>query len=462
MKKLFIFCLFLLPFYLKCQTNDSVQIRALYDFNLTEGNCYENLRSLCKDIGHRLSGSNSAANAVKWAEILMNNTNLDTVYLQQVMVPYWERGNLEKVYWKNNKGQISFLNCSALGGSVGTNGILKGEVVEITNWAQLKDFGRSEIEGKIVFFNRVMNPTFISTGNAYGSCVDQRHLGACRAAEFGAIGVIVRSMSLKYDKNPHTGSMTYLDSNNRIPAAAISTKDAHDLSLALKKNELVELTIELSCQQHDDVISYNVIGEIKGTEFPEEIILVGGHLDSWDIGEGAHDDGAGVVQSLQVLETFKKLEILPRRTLRCVMYMNEENGNRGGKHYAEMVKKSGEKHLFALESDRGGFTPRGFSIDGTKLQLEYLQSFKKLFEPYQIHLFNKGYSGVDIGPLKNGKLCLVGLVPDSQRYFDYHHSKADVFENVHKRELELGASAISSIVYLIDKYGLPESESIKK
>jgi hypothetical protein len=269
-------------------------------------------------------------------------------------------------------------------------------------------------------------------------------------------------MSLKYDKNPHTGSMTYLDSNNRIPAAAISTKDAHDLSLALKKNELIELSIELSCQQHDDVISYNVIGEIKGTEFPEEIILVGGHLDSWDIGEGAHDDGAGVVQSLQVLETFKKLEILPRRTLRCVMYMNEENGNRGGKHYAEMVKKSGEKHLFALESDRGGFTPRGFSIDGTKLQLEYLQSFKKLFEPYQIHLFNKGYSGVDIGPLKNGKLCLVGLVPDSQRYFDYHHSKADVFENVHKRELELGASAISSIVYLVDKYGLPESESIKK
>ena len=262
MKQLFIFYLFLFPFYLQSQTNDSVQIRALYDFNLTEGNCYENLRSLCKDIGHRLSGSNSAENAVKWAELLMNKTNLDTVYLQQVLVPYWERGNLEKVYWKNSKGQTSFLNCSALGGSVGTNGILKGEVVEITNWAQLKDFGRSEIEGKIVFLNRVMNPTFISTGNAYGSCVDQRHLGASRAAEFGAIGVVVRSMSLKYDKNPHTGSMTYLDSNNRIPAAAISTKDAHDLSLAIKDNELVELAMELSCLQHDDVISFNVFPDI--------------------------------------------------------------------------------------------------------------------------------------------------------------------------------------------------------
>ena len=462
MKKLFILFLFFLPFFLQSQTNDSTQIRALYDFNLTEGNCYKNLRSLCKDVGHRLSGSNSAKNAVKWAELLMNNTNLDTVYLQQVMVPYWERGNLEKVYWKNSKGQKTFLNSSALGGSVGTNGVLKAEVIEISNWGQLQDFGKSKIAGKIVFFNRVMNPTFISTGNAYGSCVDQRHSGASRAAEYGAVGVLVRSMTLKFDNNPHTGSMTYLDSTNRIPAVAISTKDAHDLSLALTNKDVVELSMELSCLQHEDAISYNVIGEIKGEEFPDEVILVGGHLDSWDIGEGAHDDGAGVVQSLQVLETYKKLGLNPKRTLRCVMYMNEENGNRGGKHYAEMVRKSGEKHLFALESDRGGFSPRGFSIDGTKLQLEYLQGFKKLFEPYQIHLFSKGYSGVDIGPLKNGKLCLVGLVPDSQRYFDFHHSKADVFENVHKRELELGASAISSIVYLVDKYGLPESESIKK
>lgn len=444
------------------QDIDSLKLREIYDFNLQQSNCYENLRSLCKDVGHRLSGSKSAQKAVDWAELLMKNSNIDTVYLQQITVPHWKRGDVEKVYWKNINGETIDVNCTALGGSVGTNGIVNGEVIEIKNWGQLEEFGKNKIKGKIVFLNRVMNPTYINTGMAYGSCVDQRHSGASRAVEYGAIGVLVRSMTLKFDNIPHTGSMSYADSTKKIPAAAISTVDAHNLSEALKNNELKYLFMELSCKQLEDTISYNVIGEIKGQEFPDEIILVGGHLDSWDIGEGAHDDGAGVVQSLQVLETFKKLKLKPKRTLRCVMYMNEENGNRGGKHYASMVRKTGEKHLFALESDRGGFSPRGFSIDGTKIQLEYLQSFEKLFKPYQLHVFSKGYSGVDIGPLKDGKLCLVGLIPDSQRYFDFHHSKADVFENVHKRELELGASAISSIVYLVDKYGLPEIKSLKK
>tara|TARA_B100000963_G_C22580051_1_gene650383 strand:- start:277 stop:1476 length:1200 start_codon:yes stop_codon:yes gene_type:complete len=399
---------------------------------------------------------------VEWAALLMEKTKLDTFYFQRIMVPHWVRGKTELVSWKNKKGSIVNVNCTALGGSVGTNGVLKGDLIEINNWNQLEEYGEKLIKGKIVFFNRPMNPTYISTGMAYGNCVDQRHNGASRAVEYGAIAVIVRSMTLKFDKNPHTGSMSYTDSTKKIPAVAISTKDAHDLSEALKINNVKSLSLELSCKQLPDTVSYNVIGEIKGSKFPEEIILVGGHLDSWDIGEGAHDDGAGVVQSLQVLETFKKMNIKPKRTLRCVMYMNEENGNRGGEHYANMVRNNSEKHLFALESDRGGFSPRGFSIDGNKLQLEYLQTFKNLFEPYQLHIFSKGYSGVDIGPLKDGKLCLVGLVPDSQRYFDYHHSKEDVFENVHKRELELGASAITSIVYLVDKYGLPSSESIKK
>ena len=454
--------LILLSTQLIGQINDSSQLRAIYSYNLTQGNCYENLRSLCKDVGNRLSGSHSAQKAVEWAALLMEKTKLDTIYFQRIMVPHWVRGKTELVSWKNKKGSIVNVNCTALGGSVGTNGVLKGDLIEINNWNQLEEYGEKLIKGKIVFFNRPMNPTYISTGMAYGNCVDQRHNGASRAVEYGAIAVIVRSMTLKFDKNPHTGSMSYTDSTKKIPAVAISTKDAHDLSEALKINNVKSLSLELSCKQLPDTVSYNVIGEIKGSKFPEEIILVGGHLDSWDIGEGAHDDGAGVVQSLQVLETFKKMNIKPKRTLRCVMYMNEENGNRGGEHYANMVRNNSEKHLFALESDRGGFSPRGFSIDGNKLQLEFLQTFKNLFEPFQLHIFSKGYSGVDIGPLKDGKLCLVGLVPDSQRYFDYHHSKEDVFENVHKRELELGASAITSIVYLVDKYGLPSSESIKK
>ena len=444
------------------QNSDSLQLRTIYDYSLSNSSCYSNLKSLCKDVGHRLSGSKSAQLAVEWAELLMQKTNLDTVYLQPLMVPHWVRGDVGRVNWKNKKGDVFETNCTALGGSVGTNGKLKGEIIEINSWEQLEEYGKEKITGKIVFFNRPMNPTYISTFMAYGNCVDQRHQGASRAVEYGAIGVIVRSMTLKMDNNPHTGSMGYNDSTKKIPAAAISTKDAHELSNAIKHGEFKQLSMELSCKQLKDTISYNVIGEIFGSEYKDEVILVGGHLDSWDIGEGAHDDGAGVVQSLQVLETFKKLNILPKRTIRCVMYMNEENGNRGGIHYADMVKNSGEYHLFALESDRGGFSPRGFSIDGSAIQLNYLQSFEKLFSPYQLHIFDKGYGGVDIGPLKDGEICLVGLVPDSQRYFDFHHAPSDVFENVNKRELELGASAITSMVYLVDKYGFPKSKSLKK
>lgn len=448
--------------YLSGQQIDSTQIKQIYNFSLTRSSCYENLRSLCKDVGHRLSGSPSAQKAVDWGYDLMRSMQLDSVYLQPVRVPRWVRGDVENVKWKDREGNSVNTHCTALGGSIGTDGVIKGKVVEITSWNELDSLGEANLKGKIIFFNRPMNPTYVSTFMAYGSCVDQRHNGASRAGQYGAKAVIVRSMTLKMDHNPHTGSMSYVDSIPKIPAAAISSKDAHELSQALKNNNVKYLSMELSCQKKPDTISYNVIGEITGNQFPNEVILVGGHLDSWDIGEGAHDDGAGVIQSIQVLESIKKLNIKPKRTIRCVLYMNEENGNRGGKTYAEIVRKKGEKHLFALESDRGGFSPRGFSIDGTPLQLQFIQGFEPLFEPYQLHLFYKGYGGVDIGPLRNGKTCLVGLVPDSQRYFDYHHAPTDVFENVNKRELELGSSAITSMIYLIDKYGFPDRNNYKK
>ena len=460
------FKLFLTFFFIKvsffAQLEDSILLREIYNFSLTKSTCHDNLRSLCKDVGHRLSGSPSAQNAVEWGYDLLSTMNLDSVYLQPVKVPKWVRGEVEEVKWKDRKGNIIETNCTALGGSIGTNGTIKGKVIEINSWNELDSLGKKNIAGNIVFFNRPMNPTYISTFMAYGSCVDQRHNGAVRAGQYGAKAVIVRSMTLKMDHNPHTGSMSYVDSIPKIPAAAISSKDAYKLSNALKDNRVKYLSIELACKQMPDTISHNVIAEIRGSAFPDEIILVGGHLDSWDIGEGAHDDGAGVIQSIQVLESIKKLNIKPKRTIRCVLYMNEENGNRGGITYAEMVKNKNEDHLFALESDRGGFSPRGFSIDGTPMQLKFIQGFEPLFEPYQLHLFYKGYGGVDIGPLRNGKTCLVGLVPDSQRYFDFHHAPTDVFENVNKRELELGASAITSMVYLIDKYGFPNKANFKQ
>ena len=420
---------------------------------LERSSSYENLRSLCKGVGHRLSGTKSSEEAVKWAKFKLNSYDFDTVYLQEITVPHWERGDVERLDWTDINGQLHITNCTALGGTIGTNGVLSGKIVEINSWDELKQIGRNGIEGKFVFFNRPMNPTYVSTFMAYGNCVDQRHGGAARAAEYGAIGVIVRSMTLKFDNNPHTGSMGYKKDIAKIPAIAISTKDAHDLSEALKSDNFELAKMKLSCKILDDKVSHNVIAEIKGSVYPEKIILVGGHLDSWDIGEGAHDDGAGVVQSIEVLKTFIAMGVKPKHTLRCVLYMNEENGNRGGIGYADKVKKDGETHIFALESDRGGFSPRGYSIDGTPSQLKKIKSFETLLSPYQLHIFDKGYSGVDIGPLKNGSVCLVGLIPDSQRYFDFHHAPTDVFENVNKRELELGAAAITSMVYLIDKYG---------
>jgi hypothetical protein len=434
------------------QHKDSIQIRKIYDEVLNNGQCHENLKVLCKDVGNRISGSANAEKAVQWGKELMTKYGFDKVYLQEVLVPKWVRGEVEKLSI-NGAGVTMHPDILALGGSVGTDGLLQGKIIEVKNFKELEELGEEKIKGKFVFFNRPMNPTRISTFHAYGGCVDQRHAGAKEASKYGAIGTITRSMTLKFDRMPHTGSMGYGDAETKIPAVAISTVGAHNLSEALKVNGGLEATLQLSCKTEPDVISHNVIGEITGSEFPKKIIVVGGHLDSWDVGEGAHDDGSGVVQSIEVLRLIKALGIKPKHTLRCILYMNEENGNRGGKTYASLVKASGEEHVMALESDRGGFSPRGFSVDGTDGQLSTIKSFEPLFKPYNLHIFQKGYGGVDIGPLKDGKICLVGLVPDSQRYFDFHHAASDVWENVNKRELELGAASVTGMIYLIDKYG---------
>ncbi|MGY8915585.1 MAG: M20/M25/M40 family metallo-hydrolase, partial [Flavobacteriales bacterium] len=226
------------------------------------------------------------------------------------------------------------------------------------------------------------------------------------------------------------------------------------LSTTIKLNPKVKFFFRQSCKQFDDVESFNVIGEITGSTYPNEILVVGGHLDSWDLGDGSHDDGAGVVQSMEVLRLMKINGYKPQRTIRAVLFMNEENGLRGGNKYAEVAKSKKENHIFALESDSGGFTPRGFSFDSSDANLERVMTWKSLFEPYLIHVFEKGYSGADIGPLKDQQIVMAGLVPDSQRYFDHHHAQNDTFEHVNKRELELGAAAMASMVYLFDKYGI--------
>jgi hypothetical protein len=441
----------LLTFFSYGQNTDSIFLRSIYNEALSEGRAYEDLRSLCKDIGPRLSGSSEAEMAVYWSKLRMESYGFDEVYLQEIKVPHWERGNKESGWIKQVNGQLIKVNILALGGSVGTNGTLEGEIIEFKHIDELKKAKRSKVEGKIVFLNQAMDEQQISTFKAYGGCYAIRGNGAVEAAKLGAIAVVIRSLALPVDDHPHTGSMHYEDSIQRIPAAALSTADAEYISELLKKGKC-HLVMEMDCRNFPDAISYNVIGEIKG-EHPNEIITFGGHLDSWDTGEGAHDDGAGVIHCMEALRILKVLGYKPKHTLRVVFFMNEENGNMGGKTYAEWTHDRGEHQIAALESDRGGFSPRGFDCDGDEKYVTMMRGFQTLFTPYDLHAFNKGYGGVDIGPLKTTfkGIPLFGFVPDSQRYFDFHHAPSDVFENVNKRELELGCAAIASMIYLLDK-----------
>ncbi len=431
--------------------NDSTFIRSIYDIALSEGKAYEDLRSLCKDIGARISGSSEAEMAVYWGENKMKSYGFDTVYLQKIMVPHWERGTKESGWIKTHDGELIKVNLLALGGSIGTKGTMEAEIIEFSSLDELKKSSTERVKGKIVFINQKMDEKQINTFQAYGGCYAIRGDGAVEASKFGAKAVLIRSLALPLDDHPHTGSMHYESAVPKIPAAALSTVDAEKLSELLKSNK-ARFVLEMDCRDFPDVVSYNVIGELKGTDRPDEIITFGGHLDSWDTGEGAHDDGAGVVHCLEALRILKVLNYQPKHTLRLVFFMNEENGNRGGQTYASIVKQKGEKHVAALESDRGGFAPRGFHCDGSAAQIEMLKSFESNFTQYDLHVFEEGYGGVDIGPLQNQypSIPLFGFVPDSQRYFDFHHAPSDVFENVNKRELELGAAAIGAFLYLLD------------
>jgi hypothetical protein len=446
------------------QNADEKQLKSIYSTSLLNGQSYAWLDHLSNEIGGRLSGSENAAKAVQYTKAELEALGLDKVWLQEVMVPKWERGKKEEAFIVMGTKKVKVPIC-ALGGSVATKeGGIEAEVIEVQNFEDLKMLGTEKIQGKIVFYNRPMQADLISTFEAYGGCVNQRYAGAKEAIQYGAVGVVVRSMSLRLDNLPHTGSMSYGDIAvaDRIPAAAISTKGANLLSKALKLNPKVKFRFSQHCQQFEDVLSHNVIGQITGSEFPNEIIIVGGHLDSWDLGDGSHDDGAGVVQSMEVLRLMKETGYRPKRTIRVVLFMNEENGLRGGRKYAEVAKQKGEKHVFALESDAGGFTPRGFSFDCSDENFAQVESWRKLFKPYLIHYFEKGGSGADIGPLKDDQIVLAGLRPDSQRYFDHHHAENDTFDAVNKRELELGAATMTSLVYLFDKYGTQRKEKIKR
>ena len=433
------------------------QIKKIYQEALTQGKSYDWLDHLTNQIGGRLSGSLNAERAVKWAKEELDALPLDSVWLQAVMVPKWVRGTFEYANIESSPGNTINVNICALGGSIATPSVgIRANVVEVKHLDDLAKLGKEKIKGKIVFFNRPMQADLINTFKAYGGAVDQRYSGAAEAAKYGAVAVIVRSMNFRLDDYPHTGVMSYgdLPTNKRIPAAAISTNHAELLSSMIALNPKLRFFIKQNCKNYPEVRSHNVIAQIKGEESPEKVILVGAHLDSWDLGDGAHDDGAGVVQSMEVLRLMSLKDFRPKNTIRVVLFANEENGLRGAEAYSKSVKKNKEEHLLALESDAGGFTPRGFNFDTEDQYLNKILSWEPFFAPYYIHLFEGNGSGADVSLLKGNAKVLAGLKTDSQRYFIHHHSEMDTFDQINKRELELGAATMATLVYLTDQLGL--------
>ncbi len=433
--------------------NDSIAIKKIADEIMINSTAYENLRFLCKKIGARLSGSDNAAKAVLATKKMLTYAGADTVYLQPCVVPHWVRKSKEEGYFIADGKKVS-LQLTSLGNSEGTKGQMMGaEVVEVKNMAALHKLGNA-VKGKVVFFNIAMNPTYIGTFNAYGEAGIGRRSGAAQAAKYGAIAVLVRSLASNADDYPHTGMTRYNDSFPKIPAVAISTNNANAISKLIIEGKKVQGFFKNDCTMLAPVLSYNVIGEIRGTEFPQEIITVGGHLDSWDLAEGAQDDGAGIVQSIEVLRVLKAVGAKPKRTIRAVMYMNEENGSGGADAYLENAKQKKEQHIFALESDAGGFTPRGFSLEMSEQKRMKVKTWAPLFYNLGVYEFREGGSGSDIDNLKEIGAALAGLSPDSQRYFDLHHASTDVFESVSKRELDLGAVNMAALIWLVSEYGL--------
>lgn len=437
---------------------DAFFIKKIYNTALAESEAYDWLHHLSENIGGRLAGSPNSTKAEDYTKSVLDDLGVTRSFKQACNTTYWHRKTESEVYINLHENVTIELTSTSLGNTIGTNNQkLTAEVIEVFGLDELEKLGEAQIAGKIVFFNRPMDPKLVNSFSAYGGAVDQRVFGAARAARYGAVAALVRSMTNKIDDVPHTGTSIYEDGVTKIPSIAISTMAANLLSETLQENPKVQVSLSNDNETIENQTNFNIIGEWKGTEFPDEIIVVGGHLDSWDLAGGAHDDGAGCVQSIAAIEILKKLGYKNKRTIRVVMFANEENGLAGGREYARLAKLNGENHIAGIESDAGGFSPRGFSADG--LPSFFDEKFRKvsdwfgLLEAYGVTL-SKGGSGADISPLKDQGPLLFGLRPDSQRYFDFHHTPEDHIEAVNKRELNLGSAAMTSLIYLIDQYGI--------
>ncbi|MBP1658891.1 MAG: peptidase [Candidatus Aminicenantes bacterium] len=425
----------------------------LRDAGLPGERAYEILGRICS-AGPRLTGSDGAAAAVEVSRALMAELGLERVHTEPVEVGRWSRGDIAEAAIAPAASRSSLpLAVCALGGSVGTPaGGLTAPVIEVLSLDEVAALGPA-VKGKIVFYNRPMDRRNADPFAAYGGAADQRVSGAAAAARFGAAAVLVRSLTFRKDRYPHTGMLRYDPGIPAIPAAAISTADADILSGLLKKEKDVAVSLRLNCRDRGRVVSANVVGEITGAELPGEIVLLGGHLDSWDLGVGAHDDGAGCAAALEAVALLRDLGLRPRRTVRVVFFMDEEFGGTGGRAYAAAPQRKGERHLAAAESDRGGFAPVALAIGRDRKMTDRISAFADLFKPFGVSFMVPGGGGVDVAPLVNAGAVPAAVLVNAQTYFDVHHSALDVVSSVSPRELELQAVILAALAYILAQEG---------
>ncbi len=427
----------------------------LHQKGLRELGAYATLAKLLT-VGPRLTGSAQADAAVKLMAEHMRLLGFDKVRTEPTVVGHWVRGSREEGRILSRSAGTIPVKVRAIGNSIATpEGGITARVIEVRSIAELEKVG-DRARGRIVFFNGAMDPTLLDTFPAYGGAAAQRSGGAVAAARAGAVAAVVRSLTLETDDDPHTGTMSYDAATPKIPAVTISTAAAERLSALVRAETDVRFSFTTSCRTLPPVTSSNVMGELRGTATPDEIIVVGGHIDSWDLSPGAHDDGAGCAQSIEALRLIRGLGLRPKRTIRAVLFMDEENGGTGGRDYARSENRRSERHIAAIESDRGGFLPIGMGVGAKGEAFARIKAWEPLFQRIGLQWIRPGGGGVDVTPLGASGAILMGPVPDSQRYFDVHHSGTDTLDKVNPRELQLGANIMALMAYLLSEEGLPK------
>jgi carboxypeptidase Q len=405
---------------------------------LEDSSAYGRLTQLVDQFGSRFSGSASLEHALDWVLKQMEEDGLRNVHAEPVMVPHWVRGEESAQLLEPRQKDLPMLG---LGGSIGTppEGIT-AEVLVVRSFDELSERA-AEARGKIVLFN--------APWRGYGPTVQYRSSGAIAAAQVGAVASLIRSVTPFSMNTPHTGAMRYSDDVARIPHAAITAEDAGVLQRMQEAGERIVIRLHMEAETLPDQQSRNVMAEITGSEKPEEVIVLGGHIDSWDVGQGAMDDGGGSVAAWEAVKLLKRLGLTPRRTVRVVLWTNEENGLRGGNAYRDAHRGRLNAHVLAIESDAGVFAPSGFSFSGSDAAFETLQQIGTLLDPIEAGTMTRGGGGADIGPIMREGVPGMGLQVDETRYFWYHHTNADTIDKLDPREMAMCVAAMAVVSYVV-------------